>query len=72
MRFMKKPTRDGSCDHLGQGSLYDLRYSSLGFARLSKLRHQEKDPSQTLFDTVEKLVDQVRLSTHATGTKNLK
>src|SRR3984885_2210222 len=54
-------------DHLRQGFLGDLRNQTFRFARHAKLRHQEKNPGQTLFAGVEKLVDQVSLRAHTPG-----
>ena len=48
-----------------------LRDQAFRFARHAKLRHQEKNPGQTLFAGVEKLVDQVGLRAHTPGKEKL-
>ena len=63
--------RPGGPNHLCQSFLGDLRDHTFRFAGLPKFRHQEKNSRQTLFTGVEKLVDQIRLRTHAAGEEKL-
>ena len=68
----KTDARPSRSDHLCQGFLCDLGDQTLRFARLSKIRHQQKNPCQASLAGVEKLVDQISLGTHAAGEKKLK
>ena len=63
--------RPGGPNHLRQSFLGDLRDHTFWFAGLAEFRHQEKNPGQTLFTGVEKLIDQIRLRTHAAGEEKL-
>jgi hypothetical protein len=58
-------------DHLRQGFLRNLRDQAFRFSGLSEFRHQQKNPSQTLFTGVEKLINQVGLDSHTAGEKKL-
>ena len=63
--------RPGGPNHLCQSFLGDLRDHIFWFAGLAEFRHQEKNPGQTLFTGVEKLIDQIGLRTHAAGEEKL-
>jgi hypothetical protein len=52
--------RPGCADHLCQAILTDSGEHRFGSAFLSKMSAQQKDPGQTLFARVEKLVDEIR------------
>src|ERR1035441_5905400 len=58
-------------DHLRQGLLRDLGNVLFSLAWLAEFRHQQKNPRQTLFTGIEKLIDQVGLNAHAAFQQEL-
>ena len=52
--------RPGCADHLCQTILTDSGEHRFAAAFLAKMSEQQKDPGQTLFAGVEKLVDEIR------------
>ena len=51
--------RTGCANHFRQHLLADLWNHSLGYAFFAKAGEQQKDPSQSLFARIEKLVNQI-------------
>src|ERR1039457_4222188 len=51
--------RAGCANHLRQHLLTDLGDYRLGYAFLAKMSEQQKDPGQSLFARIEKLINQV-------------
>ena len=59
--------RPGSADHIGQGFLRDMWNQCFLFPRLAEFGYQQKNPRQTLFAGVEKLIDKIGLGAHTAG-----
>ena len=64
-------TGSRGADHLRQRFLRDLRDECLHLARFTKFGHQQQNPCQALLAGVEKLIDEISLSSHAAGKQKL-
>ena len=64
--------RAGGADHICQGLLGNWRDKGLRFAGLAEFRHDQESSRKPFFAGIEKLVDKIGLSPHASREKELK